>query len=91
MGGGENSETYWVYGRNISPITISKSIQAQRPNDFCSASIVAKNFIEVLLEKNVFPWTNPIGRSILQVRSSVLGPTWKTMEWKPPSVSTVQI
>ena len=48
MGGGQNYETYWFGGGNISPITRAKSIQAQRPNNFCSASINAKNFPEGL-------------------------------------------
>ena len=48
MGGGHNSETYWVGGRNISPITRTKSVQAQRPNEFRSTSVIVKNFMEGL-------------------------------------------
>ena len=48
VGGGQNSKKYWVGGSNILPITRAKSIQAQSPNDFCSASIIAKNCMEVL-------------------------------------------
>ena len=44
MGVGQNSETYLVGGRRLFPATRAKSIQAHRPNDFRSASIIAKNF-----------------------------------------------
>ena len=51
MGGSQNYETYWVGGRNISFITRAKYIQDQRPNDFCSDSIIAKNCMEGLPEE----------------------------------------
>ena len=51
MGGGQNYETYWVGGSNIYLITIEKSIQSRRPNDFSSASIITKNCTEGLQEK----------------------------------------
>ena len=54
VGGGQNSETYWVGSSNLLPATRSKSIQARRTNDFCSASIVTKNYTEVLMyEKKI--------------------------------------
>ena len=59
MGGGQNYEKYWVGGRNLLPIKIERSILDQRHNDFCTASIIAKNCTEVppykkniLLEKS---------------------------------------
>ena len=48
LGGGQNSETYWVGGNNISPITRTNSIQNWRSNDFHIASIIAKNCMEGL-------------------------------------------
>ena len=48
MGGGHNYETYWVGCSNNYPITRANSIQSQIPNDFCSASVIAKNLTEVL-------------------------------------------
>ena len=54
VGGGQNSETYWVGGNNILPVTRADSIQSRRHNDFCSASFISKNFMEVLRdEKNI--------------------------------------
>ena len=49
--GGQNSETYWVGGSNISLITRAESIQAQRPNDSRSALIVTKTCTEGLLDE----------------------------------------
>ena len=91
VGGGQNSEMYWFVSSNTSPITRAKSVQFQRPNDFFSASIIENNYMEGLPDKKIFPWENPRARSLLWVRSSGLGPTWKTMEWTPYSVSTIQI
>ena len=51
VGGGKHYKTYWVIGRNILLVTRAKSIQAQRPNDFHNASIIAKNCMEGLPDK----------------------------------------
>ena len=77
VGGGQNYKTYWVSRSNISPVTREKSIQARRPNDFRSASIIAKNCTEGLLEKRMFPWRNPKARSLLWVGSPGLGSAWR--------------
>ena len=54
VGGGQNSEKYWVGGSNLFPITRTKSIQTRRLNEFRSASIIAKNSTEGLPEeKNI--------------------------------------
>ena len=48
MGDGQNSDMYWVGGSNAFPVTRAKSIQARRPNDFRSASIIVRNCMEGL-------------------------------------------
>ena len=54
VGGGQNSEKYWVSGSNILPITREKFIHNRRPNYFRSTYIIAKNCMEVLPEqKNI--------------------------------------
>ena len=50
MGGGHNYETYWVVGGKLSLLTRAKYIQAQRPNDFCKASIISNNYTKGLLD-----------------------------------------
>ena len=54
VGSGKNSETYWVSGRNIFPVTKFKSIQACKLDYFRSASIITKNCKKGLPdEKNI--------------------------------------
>ena len=43
--------SHWVGGINTSPLTRANSIQARRPNNFRSASIIAKNCTEGLPDK----------------------------------------
>ena len=53
--GGNNYETYWVGGSNLLPVTRDNSIQAWRPNYFCSASIIVRNWTESLPDKKNIP------------------------------------
>ena len=54
MGGGHNSETYWVGGSNVFPLTRAKCIYPLRPNYFRRSDIIAKNCMEGLMgEKNI--------------------------------------
>ena len=59
VSGGQNSETYWVGGRNISPIMRANSIHFRRANEFHSAYIIGKNFTEVLPDKNKLSLDKP--------------------------------
>ena len=86
-----NSGTYWVSGSNISPITRTRFVQVQRPNEFHSTSIIAKNCTKVLTEEkklyldktkskiNIMSWIDCI-RSYME-----------TTDLTPSSMSTIQI
>ena len=50
VSGGQNSDTCWVNGSNLIT-TRANTIQYHRPNDLCSASIIAKNYTSGLPDK----------------------------------------
>ena len=91
VNGGQNSQTYWVSGRNLSPIAREKSIQSLSPNYLHSASIIVKNSTEVLPYKKHFIQEIPRSGSLLRVKLPGLSPTCKAMELTLSSVSTIQI
>ena len=91
VGGGHNSEIYWVGGNNISPITRAKSIQAQRQITSTALPSSQINARKAFCTRKSFPWKNPRAKSLLKVGLPVLSPTCYTLEWTPPLISTIHI